>query len=164
MVGQGTPDAELPEIGTALAPVLVVVPRDQQPLLIAMAERLAASRYREWAAATHDETFKRELLECATREEDIATRVEALYPDAAAVQQALLAAHPEVHEINRTLFAGRPLADQFSIQARGERLGAATWRAFARHASDETARETFLACALLEEASAAVLEHVVGPS
>ena len=39
MVGQGTPDAELPEIGTALAPVLAVVPRDQQPLLIAMAER-----------------------------------------------------------------------------------------------------------------------------
>ena len=164
MVGEGTPDVELPEIGHALAPVLAAVPRDRQPLLIATAERLAAARYREWAAATHDETFKRELLECATREEDIATRVEGLYPDAAAIQQALLGAHPEVQEINRTLFAGRPLPDQFTIQARGERLGAATWRAFARHATDQTARETFLACALLEEASAIVLEHVVGPS
>ncbi len=164
MVGEGTPDVELPEIGHALAPVLAVVPRDRQPLLIAMAERLAAARYREWAAATHDGTFKRELLECATREEDIATRVESLYGDAAAIERALLAAHPEVQEINRTLFAGRPLPDQFTIQARGERLGAATWRAFAKHATDERARDTFLACALLEEASAAVLEHVVGPS
>jgi hypothetical protein len=164
MVGQGTPDAELPEIGHALAPVLAAVPREQQPLLIALAERLAAARYREWADATHDDRFKRELLECATREESIATRVEGLYPDAAAVQQALLTSHPAVHEISRTLFAGRPLADQFTIQARGERLGAATWRAFAKHATGETARQTFLACALLEEASAAVLEHVVGPS
>jgi uncharacterized protein (DUF3084 family) len=164
MVGEGTPDVELPEIGHALAPVLAAVPRDRQPLLIATAERLAAARYREWAAATHDATFKRELLECATREEDIATRVERLYPNAAAIQQALLGAHPEVQEINRTFFAGRPLPDQFTIQARGERLGAATWRAFARHATDQTARETFLACALLEEASAIVLEHVVGPS
>jgi hypothetical protein len=164
MVGEGTPDVELPEIGHALAPVLAVVPRDRQPLLIAAAERLAAARYREWAAATHDETFRRELLECATREEEIAARIEGLYPDAAEGQRALLAAHPDVQEINRTLFAGRPMPDQFTIQARGERLGAATWRAFARHATDETARETFLACALLEEASAAVLEHVVGPS
>ena len=155
---------ELPESGQALAPVLAAGPRDRQPLLIAAAERLAAARYREWAAATHDETFKRELLECATREEDIATRVEGLYPDAAAIQQALLGAHPEVPEINRTLCAGRPLPDQFTIPARGERLGAATWRSFARHTTDETAREAFLACALLEEASAAVLEHVVGPS
>jgi hypothetical protein len=164
MVGEGTPDVELPEIGHALAPVLAVVPRDRQPLLIAAAERLAAARYREWAAATHDETFKRELLECATREEEIAARIEGLYPDAAEGQRALLAAHPEVQDINRTLFTGRPMPDQFTIQARGERLGAATWRAFARHATDETARETFLECALLEEASAAVLEHVVGPS
>ena len=44
MVGQGTPDAELPEIGIALAPVLAAVSREQQPLLIAMAERLAAAR------------------------------------------------------------------------------------------------------------------------
>jgi hypothetical protein len=155
---------ELPDIGHALAPVLAVVPPDQQPLLIAMAEKLAAARYREWAAATHDPVFHIELLQCAEREEDIAARVEALYVEAAAIQHALLAAHPEIEQINRTLFAGRPLPDQYTIQARGERLGAATWRSFARHSEDETARETFLACALLEEESAAVLEHVVGPS
>ena len=34
----------LPNIGEALAPVLARVPREQQPLLIALAERMAAER------------------------------------------------------------------------------------------------------------------------
>ena len=148
---------ELPEIGVALAPVLELVPIERRPLLIALAERLAATRYREWARETGDA----ELLACAAREEDIARRVEALYPDAAAVQRELLTAHPEVDEINRTLFAGRPLKEQFGVQARGERLGAATWRSFAKHATDPAAREVFRACATLEEESAACLERLI---
>ena len=43
MVGYGTPDVELSEIGHALAPILAVVPREQQPLLIDMAPTLVAA-------------------------------------------------------------------------------------------------------------------------
>jgi organic hydroperoxide reductase OsmC/OhrA len=153
-----TVEAPLPSVGEALAPVLARVPREQQPLLIALAERLAAERYRSWAGEVGDAAQRAQLLACAEREEEIARRVEALVPGAAAIQRDLLAKHPETSEINRTLFAGRPLAQQFAIQAQGERLGAATWRAFARHEADASRRDVLLACAELEEASALVLE------
>lgn len=152
-------DASLPSIGDALAPVVARTPPEHQPLLVAMAERLAAARYREWAAA--DPAHAGVLHACAAREEDIATRVERLFPDAAAIERAILAATPEIEDVNRTLFAGRPLADQFRIQAAGERLGAATWRSFAKRAVGAARRDVFLACAVLEEASATVLESIL---
>jgi hypothetical protein len=152
---------DLPSIGAAIGPLLLALPRDQQPLLIALAERRAAARYCEWALAVSDATLRAALHACAAREEDIAARVEALVPEAAAVQRHLLAAHPEFETINRTLFDGRPLRDQFRIQADGERLGAATWRSLANQAPSDAARDTFLACAELEEASAVVLEAAI---
>jgi hypothetical protein len=153
--------ADLPDIGRALAPVLALVPREQQPFLIALAERMAAERYRGWAAQVKDAAARAELLACAEREERIAAQVEALDPQAPAMQRDLLAKHPELPELNRSLFAGRPLTEQFTIQARGERLGAATWRSFARHEGDASRRKTLEACAELEEASARVLEALL---
>ena len=149
---------ELPNIGETLAPVLARVPRERQPLLIALAERLAAVRYRGWADAVGDARRRAELLACADREEDIARRIEGLYPDADATQRELIAQNPDLEDINRALFADRPLTQQFALQAGGERLGAATWRSFAKHTENAAARATFLACAELEEASAVVLE------
>jgi hypothetical protein len=153
--------AALPDIGEALAPLLARVPREQQPLLIALAERMAAERYRGWAERVGDAADRARLLACAEREERIAARIEGLFAGAAALQRDLLAKQPELPELNRSLFAGRPLADELTIQARGERLGAATWRSFARHETDVTRRETLLACAELEEESAAVLEALL---
>jgi hypothetical protein len=135
------------------------VPREQQPLLIAIAERLAAERYRGWADASAESAG---FLACAAREEEIARRVEGLYPDAALIQRDILAANPDLEDVNRSIFAGRSLELQLAIQAQGERLGAATWRAFAEHADDPKARATFLDCALLEEASAVFLEGLRG--
>jgi hypothetical protein len=151
-----SPSDDLPDVGQVLAPVLARVAAEQRPLLIALAERLAADRYRGWAAASNDPQRREQLLACAQREEDIARRVEALYPDAGRVQRDIAAQNPDLQDVNRTLFADRPLEEQYTIQARGERLGAATWRALAKHVPH--ARDTFLACAELEEASAAVLE------
>ena len=130
-------------------------------MLIAYAERLAAERNRSWAEMPEGRAHAAALLACAAREEEIAHRVEALFEGAVEQQRRLLAAHPELLTINRTLFAGRRFAEQLTIQARGERLGAATWRSFARHASDARAREELLACATLEETSAAALEAVL---
>jgi hypothetical protein len=136
-----------------------VAPADQ-PLLLAIAERLAAERYRRWADEIGDAVLRAGLIACAAREDEIADRVEAVFPDPAGVQQRLRDAHPDLPAINRDLFAGRPLAEQFAIQAAGERLGAATWRAFAAARPDAAGREAFLACAPLEEASAVFLEKL----
>jgi hypothetical protein len=130
-------------------------------LLVAVGERLAADRYREWAAAPANAAHAPALRACIARELDIAERVEALHPDAAAVQRAIRAAVPELDEINRALFAGRSFAEQFVIQARGERLGAATWRAFASRETEPARRDVLLACAVLEEENALALEAIL---
>lgn len=152
---------ELPSVAEIFAPLLEHVAPEHQPLLIAIAERLAAERYRGWAEAAQDPTRRSELLACAEREEEIAGRVESLYPNGAAVQADLRAEHPELEGLNRSVFADRPLEDQYAIQAQGEHVGAATWRSLAKRA-ELPGRQTFLDCAKLEEQSAAVLESILG--
>ncbi len=153
---------EPPDVAALLGSVVQRVPRAQQPLLIAFAERLAAARYRAWSDEPAVASHRSELRACAAREEEIAARIEGLFPDAAATQAAIVKANPDLPEINRTLFADRALAQQFRMQAQGERAGAAVWRAFAEHAPDAASRAVFLACADLEEQSAGVLESLIG--
>ncbi len=149
---------ELPDVPAILGALVARVAEAERPLFLAIAERMAAERYRGWAADVDDPEVRAGLIACAAREDEIADRVEAVFPDPAAVQQRLLATFPELPQLNRDVFAGRPLADQFAIQAAGERVGAATWRAFAAAWPGAAAREAFLACAPLEEASAEFLE------
>jgi hypothetical protein len=156
--------AELPNVAQLLGRVLARVPEPQRPLLIAHAERLAAERYRGWAQLADTAERRGALLRCAEREEAIAGRVESLFVDAAAEQQRILAANPDLADINRGVFAGRPIAEQYAIQAAGERAGAALWRALARAASSPHERDEYLACARLEEESALVLEALLGPA
>jgi hypothetical protein len=156
-----TQSPAIPSIGDVVAPILARVDKEQRPLLIAIAERLAAERYRSWAKESQMAAHAASLLACADREEEIAGRVEALFPEAAAIQRELLAKHSDLADVNRSLFAGRPLRVQFRIQAGGERLGAATWRAFAKQEQGSAARDSYLACAELEEASALVLEALL---
>jgi len=152
---------ELPDVAAIVGGVLQRVPPARRPLLIALAERLAAVRYRAWADQASDRIRQQRLAACADREEAIARRVESLYDDAATIQRDLLAQTPELEEVNRSIFDGRPIDEQFAIQARGERAGAATWRHFAGMARSEAARDAFLACARLEEESAACLESLL---
>lgn len=154
-------DTPLPNLGVVIGNVLQRVPREHAPLLIATAERMAAVRYREWATEVSDPAQRAGLCACADREEDIARRVESLFPGAESIQRTLLAQNPDLEDLNRSLFAGRRLHQQFTIQAQGERLGAATWRSFAEQAQNASARETLLGCAALEEESAAFLESIV---
>ncbi len=151
---------QLPSVGELIAPIIGNVPEEQRPLLVALAEKIAAGRYRDWAEQASG-SDRHALLACADREEEIARRVESLYPDAAAVQADLLVKHPDIEQAYRDLFSGHPIQDQYAIQAAGERLGAATWRALARDADRDEQRKTFLDNAELEEASAAVLEALV---
>ncbi len=108
---------------------------------------------------TSDEITER-LLACAAREEDIATRVEAQTPGAADLQARAMAEHAELADRYAALFSGRTLPEQFAMQARAERAGAATWRALASGSGGVSA-QTVLACAELEETSAAELESLI---
>jgi hypothetical protein len=150
---------ELPSIATIVGGILARVEERYRPLFIALAERLAAERYRRWARDASGDA-RSGLLACAEREDAIADRIAALYPDATAVQASLRADNPELDELGDALFAGRPLAEQFTIQAAGERAGAGAWRMFAEQAGGD-ARRTFLACAELEERSAEYLESLL---
>ena len=150
----------LPNLGGVFARVLQRVPENHQPLLIAIAERLAADRYRAWAREPSQAAHADQLLACARREEEIAERVEGLFPGAAAIQRDMLAKNPDFLEIPHKVFAGFTVLEQFRIQAQGERLGAATWRSLARKEESPAAREVYLACAELEQASALVLEAI----
>jgi len=149
--------ARLTEI---LAPIMGDLAPAEQPAFVALAERIAAGRYRAWAEQAKDDASRAPLLACAQREEEIASRVEAVTPDAAAIQARVEADHPDVAQAYLGLFTGLALDAQLALQAQAERTGAATWRAFAANA-DPARAEVFHACAALEEESAATLEALL---
>ena len=151
---------ETPAISSILADVLRQIDPKLQPFLLAKLERLAAERYRSWASIHPDPSVREGLLACAAREEQIAGRVESLDPNAAAIQDRLLADHPEILELNRTLFEGRPLDVQFAMQAEGERAGAAAWNVYAAAASDDSVRDLLQGCSPLEQANADFLQSL----
>ena len=157
-----TQSRSLPNVAEILGPLLARVPPARQPLLLAIAERLAAERYRGWAADAGYAAHRASLLACAEREERIAATAEALTPEPDKVQQELLAQNPDLAEINRSVFAGRPISEQMRIQAAGERAGAAVWHAFAAAAGAQSTKDAFLACARMEEESAVVLDRILG--
>src|SRR5262245_36132735 len=115
----GASVGELPDLAPILGRVLARVPRARQPLLLALAERMAAERYRAWAQEVGDAERAARLRACAEREEEIAARIEGLYPDAAALEDEVRAVVPDLTQITRAVFAGRSLAQQLAIQARG---------------------------------------------
>lgn len=151
----------IPNIAAILADVLRTIDPTLQPLLLAKLERLAALRYRNWASEHPDQSVKESLRACADREEEIAARVESLIPNASAVQDSLLSDLPELLDLNRSLFEGRPLKIQFAMQAEGERAGASAWKAFAAAASDPSAQQLLLSCSALEQANADFLQTLL---
>jgi len=154
-------ESELPDIAKELSPFFRNIEPGDRPVLLAALERLAARRYRIWAGEHPDPQIQAGLLACADREDEIARRAESLYPNAAESQDRLLAENPELLELSRTLFEGRPLKDQFTMQAEGELAGAAAWRANAVAAADSEARDMLISCSQLEEANAAFLQSLV---
>jgi hypothetical protein len=155
------PSNSISSVSEILAGVLRNIEPQLQPFLLAKLERLAAQRYRSWASDHPDQSVKEGLLACADREEEIATRVESLVPNATAIQDKLLSDHPELLDLNRTLFEGRPLEVQFAMQAEGERAGAAAWLAYAAAASEPSVQELLRSCSPLEQANADFLQGLL---
>ena len=71
-------DAEIPNFGELLAEHLGGVPAKAYPYLLSQLERTAADRYRGWAEDVPE--HREGLLACAASEDEIADRVEALFP------------------------------------------------------------------------------------
>ncbi len=156
-----TDESNIPNIAEILASALRGIDPGLQPMLLAKLERLAAQRYRTWATDQADQSVRDGLLACADREEKIAGRVESLEPNASAIQDKLLSDHPELLDLNRTLFEGLPLKVQFAMQAEGERAGAAAWRAYAAAAANLSVRELLESCSPLEQANADFLQSLL---
>lgn len=153
------PDVET-ELRSLVGPVLASVADDRRPLVVAIAERVAAERYRGFARLVNDADVRSLLLACADREEEIAGLVEAEVPGAAAVRASVESEHADLPLRYAALFEKHPLPMQLEMQAAAERVGAETWRSFAA-SSAPSLRDVFLRCALLEEQSAEVLESLL---
>lgn len=152
---------EIPDFDNLLGGLLGSVESEQRPLLMALLERVAAGRYREWASLPECSAHRADLLACAAREEEIATSVEALYPDASELQGKLQDQLPQLSGIAEVLFGDRSLHHQFAVLAAGERGGAQIWTDLASQTDTDRRRDGYAACAPLEEANAAVLDRLL---
>jgi hypothetical protein len=154
----------LPDLGERLRPLIECLPEPVRPRLLAILERRAGERYRLWAAECGDAERAAGLRACGAREDEIGDLVEGLFPPQPGEREQMAAVLPQIAEAARDLFVGRPLMDQFAIQAAGERRGAAVWRDLAAGEGDPARHDVLLRCARLEEESAELLESVVHPA
>jgi hypothetical protein len=152
-------DGQAPNFGQLLGPYIGRVPPDTVPRFLALLERGAADRYRYWAGelAAHADV----LLSCAASEDEIADRVEAVFPLAAELRDAVHAPLDDARSAYVEVFAGLDVWDQLRIQADAERQGAQAWRNIAGRISDERVVDTLAACSALEEASADRVDALV---
>ena len=154
-------DFEIPDFDEMLGGLVGSVSAEKGPLLIALLERVAAARYRQWAAEPDYRSKQSELLACAGREERIADQIEALYPNAQILQKEIMEELPQLANVDEDLFGGRSLRHQFAVLAVGERAGGRQWQRLAETAPTPQAREAMLACVSLEEDNAATLDDLL---
>jgi rubrerythrin len=154
---------ELPDLGAQVRPLIQALPRAIQPRLIAELERAAAERYQAWAASCPEPAQAEGLRDCAAREQEVARRVEALFPSHTDERRYFSDALPRLAEAYRSAFVHRSVTDQYAIQAAAERRGAEFWRSLATSLSDPAARKVLSSCADLEERSAQFLEALLTP-
>ena len=145
-----------------VAPLMQKIAPENRAIFLAMAERLAGSRYREWTIEVENVDLKKTLIECAEREELIADKIESMYPNASEVIAQISADNPDLNNLQDAVFGDYNLRMQFAIQAQGERRGHARWHLFAEKVTDPKAIKIFNDCADLEMASAIELEKVLG--
>jgi hypothetical protein len=148
---------DIPNFGELLAEHLGGVPPGAYPYLLSQLERSAAARYRGWAEAVPDHAHG--LLACAAREDEIADRVDALFPPSE--EQAALVASvvPGAVAAYYAVFEPYSPVEQMTIQAAAERQGATAWQtlksAYPQHA------EALDALSSIELESAGYLDGVL---
>lgn len=117
---------DIPKFGELLAEHLGGVPAEAYPYLLSQLERTAADRYRQWA---DDVPSHREgLLRCAAAEDEIADRVEALFPPSDEHRAVVAAIIPKAKATYYAVFEPFTPVEQMTIQASAERQGANAWQ------------------------------------
>ena len=116
----------IPNFGELLGAHLSAVAPEAYPFLLSQLERTAAARYRTWAEEVPE--HREGLLECAAREDEIADRVEALFPPTAAHRADVEAMLPAARKAYYAAFDGYSPFEQMTIQADAEKQGAGAWQ------------------------------------
>ena len=148
----------IPNFGELLAAHLDRVPPEALPYMLSQLERTAADRYRGWADAVPE--HRDGLLACAAREDDIADRVEALFPVTDAHQALVDAILPAARDTYYQVFDGYTPLEQMTIQANAERQGAGAWQNLKEAYPDQSAELDALSTT--ELASADYLDGILG--
>ena len=152
-------DVSVPNFGELLAPFIGQVPAEYVPNFLAMLERGAAQRYRDWAEAIPEHAEG--LLECSSREDEIADVVESLFPVDAETSTEIAKPLPAARDLYYSVFTGLDLQQQLALQAGAELQGAAAWRGMIPALDDEAICEKLEYCSTLEETSAAYLHSIL---
>jgi hypothetical protein len=150
-------EVTIPNFGELLAEHLGNLPAEALPVLLANLERGAAERYRQWAAELTE--FSDDILASADREDDIANRVEQLFPLSDKHQEIVDSIVPQAKKTYLSVFEGLTVIQQITIQANAERQGAAAWRGLAEAYPQFSAQLEQLA--LTEETNADQLDSLL---
>ncbi len=116
----------IPNFGELLAEHLDAMPPEAFPYMLSQLERTAADRYRGWADAVPE--HRKGLLACAAREDEIADRVEALFPPSDEHRQLVASSIGAARDTYYEVFDGHSPYEQMTIQANAERQGADAWQ------------------------------------
>ncbi len=150
-------DIEIPNFGELLAEHLGAVPPEAYPYLLSQLERTAAARYRGWAEEVPE--HREDLLACAAREDEIADRVEALFPPSDEHRALVADIIPRAKDTYYAAFEPYTPAEQMTIQANAERQGANAWQTLKAAYPDHV--EALDALSAIELASADYLDAML---
>ena len=147
-------EIHIPNFGELLAEHLGGVPAEAYPYLLSQLERTAAARYRLWADEVPSQ--REGLLRCAEREDEIADRVEAMFPPSGEHRELVAQIIPKAKETYYAAFEPYTPIEQMTIQANAERQGALAWQTLKSAYPDKAAE--FDALSQVEIASADYLD------
>ena len=150
---------EIPRFGALLAPFISQVPPEVMPRFLALLERGAADRYREWATMLPPHADV--LMSCASSEDTIADEIEAAFALDPSLRDAVHSPLPGAVAAYRDAFDGLDVWDQLRVQANAERQGAQAWRNIATQIDTPSVLAALTRCSELEEASADRLDDLI---
>jgi len=147
-------------IAGAFEPLLPLVAPEEIPMVVAILERIAANKYREWAEQAENNIERDGLLACAQREDEISIFIESLQADPQSMIASLRKRIPDFEERYDAVMEGLSRTEQLQIQAEGEMGGSGYMSQFAEAAEGAIAAR-FASLALLEEANSKFLSELI---
>jgi len=151
----------LPDLLAVFTPLFGQCAPDEQRILLAVLERLAAEHYRRWADTLSDPEQKRDFLTAAALEEHIATVAEGLEPRAEQMARTLWQRFPHLRSVYTDAMAPLSNEEQWEAQSIGEHGGAGLWRSFAQAEPNPEGRAKLFACAAADEENSQFLIRVL---